>query len=152
MGWLRKTPLEQQQQEQLHGLAHSHKRSQADRARAILMTYQGQTAEQIAQVLMARAQSVRRWRIRFAKQGVEGLKDQPRSGRPPRKRDAALSVLPEMLQSTNQSLTCPRLVQEIQKQTGVTLSANYLSLILKKGGGPTDDLVTASSIDRTSKP
>lgn len=152
MGWLRKTPLEPQQQEQLHELAHSQKRSQADRGRAILMTYQGQTAEQIAQVLMVRAQSVRRWRIRFAKQGIEGLKDQPRSGRPPVKRDAALSVLPEMLQSTNQSLTCPRLVQEIQKQTGVTLTANYLSLILKKGDGLTGDLATVSTIDKTNKP
>ncbi len=152
MGWLRKTPLEEQQQEQLYCLARSSKRSHADRARAILMTYQGQTAEQIADVLIVRAQSVRRWRIRFARQGVEGLKDKPRSGRPPLKREAALSVVPEKLQSVNQSLTCPRLVQDVQKQTGVTLTANYMSLILKKGVGPTGDLATASIIDRINKP
>ena len=152
MGWLRKTPLEEQQQQQLHSLARSQKRSHADRARAILMTYQGQTAEQIAEVLMVREQSVRRWRIRFANQGAEGLKDKPRSGRPPLKREAALSVLPEKLDSINQSLTCPRLVADIQKQTGVNLTANYLSKILKKGAGPTDALATALSIGRTDKP
>ena len=151
MGWLRKTPLTAEDQEQLQVLAHSNKRRDADRARAILLTYQGQSAEQIGGALMVKPQSVRRWRTRFANQGVEGLKEKAHTGRKPHKREAALRVVPQLLESSQQSLTCPRMVAQIQQQTGVTLTANYLSVLLKKGDGLIGDPDTASKTSRMPK-
>ena len=54
------------------------------RARIVLMADQGQTNVAIAAELGTGAVTVGRWRQRFAELGLEGLLDEPRSGRPAR--------------------------------------------------------------------
>lgn len=53
------------------------------RARMILMLAEGQSNEAVGQELGVRAATVSKWRTRFAEEGVEGLFDAPRSGKPP---------------------------------------------------------------------
>lgn len=151
MGWLRNTELSQTDQQQLETLARSPKRRDADRARAILLTYQRQTAGQIGQALGVRAQSVREWRMRFAREGVQGLKEKAHTGRKPLKRERAMRLIPQMLESPNQSLTCARMVSQIQQQTGMSLTPGYLRVLLKKGGGPIGDPDTASKTSKMPK-
>lgn len=50
------------------------------RARMILLLDQGKSNEAIGRQLGVRAATVSRWRTRFAKRGIEGLHDEPRSG------------------------------------------------------------------------
>ena len=54
------------------------------RARMILAASEGRMTQQIAQRLGVPASRVSKWRRRFARDGIEGLKDAPRSGAPPK--------------------------------------------------------------------
>lgn len=54
------------------------------RARMILLLADGQSNQAIGKKLDIRPATVSKWRIRFAAQGLEGLLDAPRSGKPAR--------------------------------------------------------------------
>lgn len=54
------------------------------RARIILMAAQGMDNMAIAQQVGTRPATVSAWRLRFAREGLEGLQDRPRPGRPRR--------------------------------------------------------------------
>lgn len=56
---------------------------QVVRAKMILFAADGMTNEQIAARLDTPRQVVARWRHRFVREGLPGLDDRPRSGRPP---------------------------------------------------------------------
>jgi transposase-like protein len=55
-----------------------------ERAKIILKCLQGERVHKIARDLHIRPNTVIDWRRRFEKEGVKGLKDQPRSGKPAR--------------------------------------------------------------------
>lgn len=55
-----------------------------ERAKIILNCLQGERVHKIARDLQVRPNTVIEWRRRFEKEGAEGLKDQPRSGKPAR--------------------------------------------------------------------
>lgn len=52
------------------------------RARIVLLSTEGKTAQNIAEQLDVHAQTVHRWRRRFQHDGIDGLRDRQRSGRP----------------------------------------------------------------------
>lgn len=54
------------------------------RAKAILLAADGLPNTAIAQRVLLSRKIVSRWRKRFFEEGLEGLKERPRSGRPPR--------------------------------------------------------------------
>jgi transposase len=54
-----------------------------ERARMVLWAAQGQSNKAIARRLETREARVSRWRTRFEREGLEGLHDAPRPGRPP---------------------------------------------------------------------
>ena len=56
----------------------------AERARMVLEASEGKTNKEIAENLGTRPSRVSKWRTRFARHRKEGLKDAPRTGRPPR--------------------------------------------------------------------
>jgi transposase len=53
-----------------------------ERARIVLACLSGEPQAQIAARLSTRPNTVSKWRIRFAKEGIAGLADAPRSGKP----------------------------------------------------------------------
>lgn len=53
-----------------------------ERARIILLAHAGQTNQQIAEALRTRTARVSKWRQRFAAKRLQGLGDDPRSGKP----------------------------------------------------------------------
>lgn len=65
--WLRSTTLQQ---------------GQITRAKIILALDQGWTPTAVAQAQEVSAKSVHKWRNRYLEAGINGLYDQPRSGRP----------------------------------------------------------------------
>ena len=54
-----------------------------ERARIVLLSRYGDSVEEIAEKLVICPDTVRRWLNRFNRQGVDGLADEPRAGRPP---------------------------------------------------------------------
>lgn len=57
-------------------------RGLAERARIVLLSDAGQTVAQVAEKVDVKPMTVYKWRRRYARQGVSGLQDRPRSGRP----------------------------------------------------------------------
>jgi transposase len=53
------------------------------RSRIILDLAEGRKTSEVARNFSIRMATVTKWRTRFAKQGVQGLSDAPRSGKPP---------------------------------------------------------------------
>jgi len=51
------------------------------RSKIVLMAAKGTRTDAIAQALGTRTATVSKWRTRFAKDGLQGLEDSPRSGR-----------------------------------------------------------------------
>ena len=76
--------LEPDAQEQLQAEAKAPGTPQgrALRLRIVLAAAAGKTNQQISQELAVCVPAVRRWRGRFARTGVAGLRDRPRSGKP----------------------------------------------------------------------
>ena len=54
-----------------------------ERVRIVLACLEGKEIQQVAKELGASIPTVSKWRRRFAQDGVRGLRDQPRSGKPP---------------------------------------------------------------------
>src|ERR671933_1386205 len=82
---------------ELERLSRSAVRGEADRARAVLWSLDGETGAAIAARLGVRAEQVRRWRSAVRSGGAAVLRSRPRPGRTPRKREAALAVVREVL-------------------------------------------------------
>jgi transposase len=53
------------------------------RARIVLMAADGYDSDEIASRLDTRREVVSKWRKRFFEQGLPGLEERPRGGRPP---------------------------------------------------------------------
>jgi len=85
----RKAPIpecSEQDKKMLHQLAGSRTEEArlVERAKIILKCLQGERVHKIAKDLHVRPNTVIEWRRRFEQEGVKGLKDQPRSGKPAR--------------------------------------------------------------------
>lgn len=79
-----KYELTAEDQQVLKALLRSPKTAQSlvSRARIVLLSGAGQTAEEVASTVGTSKLSVYKWRNRFKASGLDGLKDLPRSGQP----------------------------------------------------------------------
>ena len=102
------------------------------RARAIYWSHQGYRLGEIADLLEVHYTSVSGWLDRWETQGLRGLYDEPRSGRPPIYSEAEAQRLQELIEQE------PRHVRQAQAQlvreTGKSASRDTLKRLLKKSG------------------
>lgn len=77
--------MSEEEVKQIRELAHSRTKPAAlvARAQIVLMSREGKRAPLIAQQMRVCGRTVRRWIERFNTQGIEGLLDRGKSGRPP---------------------------------------------------------------------
>ncbi len=133
-----------EQEAELRALSRSDVRGEADRARAILLTLQGWTSVQLAEAFGVTPDAVRHWRGWFSERGVDALRSSLAPGPSPAKGEQALAVASRLLRQPVEdrtNWTLPRLRAEverrrspvIERQTGVTISAGRLSVLLKRG-------------------
>ena len=54
------------------------------RCRAMMLSHKGYTINDLADIFDVDRDTITIWFNRYESQGIEGLKDQPRSGRPPK--------------------------------------------------------------------
>lgn len=126
-----------EQREELHALAGSRDREEADRARAILLSLEGWSSARIGEAFSVKPDSVRHWRWTFGCAGVSGLRSRKAPGPEPVKAEAALSVVTELLSgevSDRPNWTLPRLQDEIEARTGHRISKSRLSVVMRKKG------------------
>src|SRR5208282_6830802 len=80
-------PLERSVEVKKQLMAIGRSRSEAvrrvERARIVLACLEGKEIQQVALELDVSVPTVSKWRKRFARQGLEGLRDRPRPGKPP---------------------------------------------------------------------
>jgi len=97
----RAAPLECSDEVRAELTAMSRSRAQevrmVERARIVLACLEGKEIQQVAKDLDSSIPTVSKWRKRFGQKGLPGLRDQPRSGKPPRYgtafRDRVLALL-----------------------------------------------------------
>jgi len=136
-------------------LSRSAARGEADRARAVLWSLDGETSVTIAARLGVRAEQVRRWRSAARSGGAAALRTRPRPGRTPRKREAALAVARDLLggpAADRPVWTLARLAAEVATRTGETISPGHLSVVLRRGATAGAGRGTRSRGGRTRTP
>lgn len=106
----------------------SHRR----RAHAIILSNQGYSAAEVAEILDADADTVRRWIDRFETHGSAGLIDQPRSGGPSKLDETEQEIFRGLVDTyPNQ----PRqVVSELKQRTGKTISRTTLRRYCRRLG------------------
>src|SRR3712207_5662024 len=153
-----KSPVvaDEERRRALAGLARSRDRGEADRARAVLLTFSGWTSPDIAVAFGVREDTVRLWRGAFMRDGVEALRTRPPPGPAPTKAERALEVAEGVLAAPvadRPNWPLPRLTDEIERRAGLRISRSRLSVVLRQRGPSAGGaLVTRCKAGRTPMP
>jgi transposase len=110
------------------------------RAQAVRDVVKGQRFQTVSDTLHFTYSALRTWVYRFAHQGVQGLVDRPRSGRPPKVTCALEQHLNRLVDqdslhhgALSSQWSCRELATGLAHQTGVQLGREGVRGILKKG-------------------
>src|SRR5690349_11948125 len=138
----------------LRNLSKSEHRGEGDGAGAMLLTLEGQRAEEIAAALGVHVSTVHNWRGYFAHSGVAGLRRRPRPGQQatigPHAGAIAAAILDEDTRHDG-GWTLPRLCAEIARRGGPAISPRWLSHQLRQRGLPGAGRATRSKGARTQR-
>ena len=111
------------------------------RAAAIHMLYKGLTQQEAAELLGVSRTTIWYWRVRWMENGVEGLADAPRSGRPAKADEKDVGCLETTIEQDPHTFgyafsvwTVERLAQHLAQETGIDLSYERLRALLRKLG------------------
>ena len=112
-----------------------------ERAQALMAVYGGESGYRVAQHLGHDPDVIYRWLDRFEQQGLEGLYDQARSGRPAEYNEGQRGECLAIAQTAPQQLGLPfgywsldRLVEYINQQVGIPISRAQLARVLESEG------------------
>ena len=140
---LRLRALSEAERTAVEKLAHSRTAParQVERARIVWQASQDQMAPAIAAALRLTAPTVRDWVKRFNAQGLAGLKDQPRAGRPPTYTPEQVATViataltdPKRLDLPFGSWTLDRLAAYLSEHKGIAIKRSRIDEILLKEG------------------
>src|SRR3712207_4975111 len=108
---------------------------------ALLAAEQGLVAAQIAAIARQNEETVRRWLVRYAAEGIAGLADAPRAGAPPKITPAYRERLLQIVRQRPRSLGLPfslwtaaRLADYLAETTKLRLSPASVCRVLRAGG------------------
>ncbi len=114
---------------------------QVERARIIVDASQGEGAPAIAERLRVDAHTVRGWIHRFNAEGLAGLEDRPRAGRPPTYTPAQVATViataltePRALDLPFASWTLDRLVVYLNEHKGIAIKRSRIDELLLAEG------------------
>jgi transposase len=109
------------------------------RAQAVRDVVKGQRLQTVSDTLQFTYSALRKWVNRFASQGVQGLVDRPRSGRPPKitcELEQHLNRLVDQDPLQHGSLysqwSCRELATVLARETGIQLGRESIRCALKK--------------------
>jgi transposase len=136
-------PMTPTQREQLDRLYHTTKvpRLRTRAPMVLLAAEQGLKVLQIARIVREREATVLRWLKRYLAEGLEGLQDAPRPGRPAQITEAYTTELMAAVRRRPRSLGLPfslwtlqRLVDFLAERTGIRVSDETVRRALKQAG------------------
>jgi transposase len=111
------------------------------RATVVLLSAQGQSAASIAATLGLTVRTVYECRRRWRQQGLRGLEDAPRSGRPRQVESTYLQLLLRTVESDPRQLdfaftrwTRSRLAEYLRQRTGIAVSPEWVGHLLREHG------------------
>ena len=111
------------------------------RAIAIRLLHLGQKPEAIAEQQMVSLPTIYNWHKLWREQGIDGLANKPKTGRPSKATEAYCRKLEEMLEKEPAEYgyrfaiwTSDRLRAHLEKETGILLSEGRFRALLKKRG------------------
>ena len=109
------------------------------RTQAVRDVVKGQRLQTVSDTLHFTYSALRKWVHRFANQGVQGLVDRPRPGRPPKVTcelahhlDRLVDQDPLQHGSSHSQWSCQELATVLARQTGVQVSRESVREVLKK--------------------
>ena len=125
-----------------------------DRATALRLNHRGWTTEQIAEYLGWQVATVRQTIHRWRDQGLGGLWDSPREGRPCRWEEDDMAYVETTIEASTTTVNSRQLVTQLEQDREVTLSRRHLRRVLKKRAidGNAHDTATKASKTRSSEP
>jgi transposase len=107
----------------------------------IRLLHLGHKPEQIAEMQAVSKPTIYGWYDRWRSDGVEGLANKPKSGRPPKADDEYTVALQEVIEKEPSELgynfaiwTIDRLRAHLEKKTGISLSESRFRALLKRKG------------------
>ena len=104
------------------------------RAEMLRLSHRGWKTDQIAEYLGCRAAMVRRAIHQWQTDGIKGLDDQVRSGRPRTWTEADMVYIEEQLLSEAQTFNTRQIAELLGQERQVHLSRRQISRVLKKKG------------------
>lgn len=114
---------------------------QRRRERAIELLHQGYQPVEVARELGVDRRSVRRWKAAYNKEGMQGIRAKPASGRPPRLRAKQREKLKRLLLKgavasgfSTDLWTCPRIAKMIQARFSVRYHVDHIGRLLRSLG------------------
>ena len=109
------------------------------RAQAVREVVQGHRLQTVSDALHFLYSALRKWVHRFEHQGIQGLVDRPRPGRPPKVTCALAKHLDRLVDedplphgSLHSQWSCQELATVLARQTGVPVSRESVREVLKK--------------------
>ncbi len=103
-----------------------------NRAHAIILSAQGKSITELADILHVHSQTISAWLDRWENGGIAGIADKPRCGAPPKLTDSEKKIVVKILKEHPHS---PKLVlAEISRRFGITISGKTLRRIAKAEG------------------
>ena len=126
-------PLAEAERQELRKLARCEVGRVSERMRAVLLSGRGYSVPEIARIFECDEATVRDWIRRFEAEGIQGLKDRPKSGRRPRATPAARDTLRRTVSEerpTQGSWTVVLLQVQLVVITGVRVSRTTVRRLL----------------------
>lgn len=134
--------LSEQQLEEIEKAIRHEKRPEVrQRCTVIRLLHLGHKPAQIAKMQAVSIPTVYGWLKRWQQDGIEGLANRPKSGRPAKADDMYSQALERVLEQEPKELgydfaiwTVDRLRQHLEKETGIALSEPRLRALMKRKG------------------
>jgi len=111
------------------------------RFRALALHERGRSGAEIAEVLGVTTAAVSQWLVAARERGPEALRSKKAPGATPKLTAEQFDMLPKLLERspaaygfTGEAWTCPRVVELVRREFGVTYHPAHMSRILKRLG------------------
>ena len=98
------------------------------------VVYQGKVSAQVARDLHRSKSWASDWLKRYDKEGIEGLKTRPKSGRPSKISEEVVYQIKKELKESNQGWTTKQVEELIVKKSGIKYHYTHIYRILRKWG------------------
>lgn len=130
---------EEELQEIAVAIKHDKRPEVRQRGMGLRLLHEGRSPKAVAEFMSVSQPTVYDWHHRWQENGLEGLANRPKSGRPPKADEGYVELLEQVIEQDPQELgyafsiwTAGRLCMHMQKETGIELGQTQFRALLKE--------------------